>query len=790
MYLIFLIPNIAIYAQNSSNSSTDKLQAIYGQVRDIDSGAPLEGVSLLIPDSDPQLFTTSDKNGYYKIKNVPLGEISLFVTSINYKDKYINNIQIVSGKSALQNIYLEEDIISLKEVVISSGNSQKEEELSISSKRFDATQTARYAAAFGDPSRMAASFAGVQNVTDSRNDIIVRGNSPLGLLWRLDDIDIPNPNHFGSFGSTGGPVSILNNNTLDNSLFFTGAFPAAYGNASSAVFDLNLKNGNYHQTEFLGQLGFNGLEAGIEGPISKKNKSSYLLNARYSTLETFDALGLNIGLERAVPRYQDVTFKINFPTARGGSFYVMGIFGGSNVAILESESLEDSGQNVFSGESEDIYTDSNVGVLGVGYKHFFNDRISLKIAAAHTYQGFSARLDSVVWNQQTNEIIDKIRYISGSTNQEKQTVHLRLVNKIDARNELSIGNMINHYQSQFVDSTLVNPTTDRWRINTDENGRSTLIQSYLSWQHKFSNKVKLNTGIRHLYFSLNGESGFEPRVRLQYTHSAKHELSIGYGLHHQLLPFPVYFKQNQNGQTPNTELKMSKSAHIVAQWNYKISEKLIFNLELYNQQLSRIAVEDTVSSFSLINIGSDFDTPNNTNLVSNGAAHNYGFELSLSKKLLKGYYWLANISVFQSKYRGSDDILRNSAFNNNFVLNGLFGKEWRVKGTNQIRVDARLTLSGGRYYSPIDIIRSNITGDEVIIDQEAFSLRYPSYFRSDLKIFYRVNRKKTTHEFGIEIQNLTNHQNVFSRRYDERTMTERDVFQLGIIPVPQYRFLF
>lgn len=140
----------------------------------------------------------------------------------------------------------------------------------VSARSFTVEETSRYAGSLNDPSRMAANYAGVSSTSDARNDIIIRGNSPLGVLWRLNGMEIPNPNHFGSLGTTGGPVSILNNNLLDKSDFLTGAFPAEYGNALAGVFDLQMRSGNNEKTEFLGQVGFNGFELGAEGPIGKK----------------------------------------------------------------------------------------------------------------------------------------------------------------------------------------------------------------------------------------------------------------------------------------------------------------------------------------------------------------------------------------------------------------------------------------------------------------------------------------------------------------------------------------
>lgn len=164
---------------------------------------------------------------------------------------------------------------------------------------------------------MAANFAGVSIVDDSRNDIIIRGNSPIGLLWRLDGVEVPNLNHFSAAGTTGGPVSMINNNLLANSDFFTSAFPAEYGNAMSGVFDLKMRNGNNQKREYVGQIGFNGFELGAEGPF-KKGEGSYIVNYRYSVLGLMSKIGMKSGTGDATPYYQDLSFKINLPRTKIG----------------------------------------------------------------------------------------------------------------------------------------------------------------------------------------------------------------------------------------------------------------------------------------------------------------------------------------------------------------------------------------------------------------------------------------------------------------------------------------
>jgi hypothetical protein len=196
------------------------------------------------------------------LKNVPLGRQSFQTSYLGYKNYNISNIEVNAGKELVLDIHLEESVTALEEISV-TGYKNKTigiNEMSVSSRMFSVEETGRYAGSLNDVSRMATNYAGVTNADDSRNDIVIRGNSPSGLLWRLEDMEIPSPNHFTSVGSSGGPISMLNYNVIANSDFMSGAFPAEYGNATSGIFDIKLRNGNNSKREYMAQVGALGTE--------------------------------------------------------------------------------------------------------------------------------------------------------------------------------------------------------------------------------------------------------------------------------------------------------------------------------------------------------------------------------------------------------------------------------------------------------------------------------------------------------------------------------------------------
>lgn len=324
----------------SLSAATQNLtQTIRGTVVDKETKEPLPGTNVVLLNTNPIIGVSTDVNGKFRLEKVNVGRQSLVVSSIGYEDMHINNIKLGSAHELVLTIELTEKIYTSKDVVITAESLKHHSvnEMSvISTRQFTQEETNKYAGAWGDISRMAANFAGVSISSDERNDIVVRGNSPMGILWRLDGVEIPNPNHFAEVGSSGGAISMINNNLLDNSDFSSGAFSPEYGNATSAVFDLNLRNGNNEKREYIGQIGASGVELGAEGPFIKGKQASYLASYRYSTVMLLSYIGIKI--VESVPDFQDLSFKLNFPLKKG----YISLFGVGGISKAVYRPVKDS----------------------------------------------------------------------------------------------------------------------------------------------------------------------------------------------------------------------------------------------------------------------------------------------------------------------------------------------------------------------------------------------------------------------------------------------------------------
>lgn len=785
--ILFTIIITTVSATVFSQNSNLLTQTVKGRVIDFQSGNVLENASVVV-ETDNGKGTITGPDGLFKIQNIAIGRQTLRVSLLGYEEAVVKNIEVTSSKEVELEIKLEEKIKKLDEVIIKSGklkNKALNDIAVVSARQFSVDEAVRYSGTRNDPSRMAQNFAGVSGGNDARNDIIIRGNSPSGVLWRMEGIDIPNPNHYSTLGSTGGPVTILNTNTLKNSDFITSAFPAQYGNAIAGVFDLNMRKGNNEKYEFLGQMGFNGFEFGAEGPLSKKNKSSFLINYRYSLVAVIQKAGLDVGTGSATPYYQDVNFKISIPTKKAGVFTLFGLGGESNIKFdaIDNDNLYATND----GSLRERKFNSLTGVVGLTHTYFFTPNTSGKIILAAS--GFDSKYREDFYNSTKP---DKTAFYKKNT-QLKYTAGYQYNKKFSSKNRITAGVTADISRLKLRNDYI--PDGDSVLI-TFFNTKKTalLLKNFANFSHRFSDKLSSNIGLYHQFFSFNNTQSLEPRINIKYQLKPNQSVAFGAGLHSQTQPLEVYFYETKTtgGQTEltNRELKFVKSLHGVAGYDISFSKNLRLKAEVYGQYIFNAAVETAASSFSMLNAGADFYFPDKTNLVNNGKGYNYGIEFTIERFLDKGFYYLFTASAFQSKYKGSDDVWRNTAFNSNFAINLLAGKEFRVNPRSSFGIDTRITSAGGQRYTPFDLTASETAGYIIFKENEAYNLQHPNYLRWDLKFSYTKNGRKATQKWYVDLQNLSNRENIYIRTLNPKTGKEAAINQIGFFPNINYSITF
>jgi hypothetical protein len=783
-------------------------QTLRGTVLDKQSETPLIGASI-------QLLTVtstageqasgqgavSDADGSFSIKNVPVGRQALRVSYLGYESQTMSNILVTAGKEVFLDVRLDESFNKINEVVVTAKSDKDKpmnELATISARQFNTEEVGRYAGGRSDVAKLVANFAGVAANNDARNDIIIRGNAPTGVLWRLEGIPIPNPNHYSTLGTTGGPVSALNPNMISNSDFLTSAFPAEYGNATAGVFDINLRTGNKERMEYMGQMGaFSGLEGLIEGPLNKKNNGSFVVAYRHSFAEIAQAVGLNVGTT-ATPKYKDLSFNVDLGNTKLGKISIFGIGGWSSIDFL---GLEIDTTDLFANPNQNAYNVSKFGVIGLKHNVLLNDRSYIRTVFSTSFSGNSYRTEDINKRDDDGGLFQLL-----DVNDESTTYRLSSFynNKINNRLTLRTGFLLQdqglktHVNTREHTPDMDGDGKPDWFVQRNFDGSFGQGEFYAQTQYRIAERLTLNAGGHVLYFHETEDWAAEPRAAINWQLAPKHRINLGYGMHHQTQPLPVFlFRERQSDGSfleTNKDLDFTRSQHLVLGYDFKPSASWRVKAEAYYQWLSDVPVDALSSSFSLLNTGADFVFPEKNNLVNEGTGKNIGLELTAEKFFSKGWYSLVTLSVFDSKYKGSDGVERSTAFDGGYVFNVLGGREIKLgsSGRRFLTLDSKLTAAGGRPYTPVNLGASQAAGQEILFDNLAFSERIDDYFRWDVKLGFRLNsqKRKLSQIFFLDFQNVTNTKNVFAMRYNEVRGEVGKTYQIGFFPDVLYRVEF
>ncbi len=772
----------------SQSFIAQNLQTIKGTISDKQSQQIIFGATIQILESSPLKISKTDANGNYRISDIAPGRYILRISYSGYKEATISNIIVSSGKETILDIQLEESIAEIGEVTVQfKKNGLNNELTSVSGRSFSMEEVNRYAGGRSDPARLAANFAGVSSPDDTRNDLVIRGNSPVGVLWRIEGLNVSNPNHFSTIGTTGGPVSAINTNLLRNSDFMTSAFPAEYGNANAGVFDLGLRNGNSEKREHTFQFGvLTGIELVTEGPIKKDNGSSYLVAYRYGFSSVAQSIGLPIGTA-ATPYYQDFSFKINTGNTKIGKFTFFGI-GALSRIDFKHDKVDST--DLFAIPNRDSYFTSEIGLLGVKNVIRVNEKSYFNTVVGVNYAGSSYLQDSL------NPVKEPIRTIDNLTNRANFTLNSSFNSKISAKLFIKTGIIAELLSIKLKYRNRENSV--EWIEYWNTNQKTGLIQAYVHSKYNFTNDLTLNLGLHTQLLTLNNSYAIEPRVGVKYQFSKSSTLSFGYGMHSQMQPLDAYFFQSFNqgvAQQLNRGMDFSRSQQVVLGYEILPFKSWRFKTEIYYQYLSKVPVQKNPTSYSMLNAGATFFPNDKTDLVNEGTGENYGVELTIERFFSKGFYGLITGSRYESKYISSDGIKRNTAFNGRYVYNVLIGKEFKVgkEKRNAIALDVKFTHAGGRYYTPINLELSQLVQFQVNKgDAYAYSEKYSDFLRLDVKLGYTMNSKKRkiSQSLSFDVNNVTNRKNIFAERFNPSTNSINIAYQIGFFPNFVYRLQF
>ncbi len=720
-----------------------QVQTIRGTVVDQDTRVPLIGASVTIVDSDPLLGTATDADGAFELRRVPLGRHTLQFSYLGYVTEQVPNVLVSSGQETVLRVTLTEQVVQGAEVVVSAEpvHGRAIDDLAtVSGRSFSVEESRRFAGAVDDPARLVASFAGVATSGSGVQDnaVSIRGNSPKGVAWRLEGVPIPTPSHFAGLSvAGGGGLTLFSGRLLADSDVFTGAFPAEYGNAISGVFDMRFRNGNPSTREHTLQVGAIGVEVASEGPFLIGSPATYLFNYRYSTLGLIMPL---LPTEGGI-NYQDLAFKLSFPTKRSGRFELWGLGGLDTQLLVENADSTEWEYDFWDRTRYDL--DILVGAAGVSHHLILGKRTYLKTTAAATARRIrwdQDRLDDTVALQPELDL----RNTSG-----RAILSVVANHKFSSRHVIRTGAT---FQRLFYDLDLqsaVDHVPPPVPV-ADGSGSAELIELFSQSRYALSPRLSASAGLHTQHLSLTRATSIEPRVGLTWSMTPRQTLTLGYGLHSQAEPVRVYLARPDGVETPNRGLSFTRAHHFVIGVGTQLGNGARAQLEAYAQRLFDVPVVAD-STFSMLNFRQDwtFAAP----LVNEGKGENVGVELTLERPLRNGFYALASASLFRSRYRDGRGDWHPTRFDQRFALNVIAGREYNVGENNLLGINLRIASVGGERSSPVDVSASMLAREVVFDERSPFADRRDAIWLLDATVTYRMNRRRLSHVVALQLKN-------------------------------------
>ena len=776
MTMIMLLFSSMMRAQTNQTTQT-----VRGQVCDVASGEPMIGVTITV-ENGTTMATVSDSDGNFVINNVPVGRHSVRASYIGYESVLLKEQLVSSGKELVLNLRMRESISELGEVVIKPRVNKQQplnEMAQVGARMFSVEEATRYAGGMADPARTASMFAGVAT-GGATNGISIHGNSPQMLLWRVEGVEVPNPNHFAEITEAGGGVfTSLNGTVLANSDFLTGAMPAEFGNALSGAFDMKMRVGNNTKYEHAVQVGTLGVDFASEGPLGKGSKASYLVNYRYSFLEIAKKLHA-INMENETLDYQDLSFKINMPTTKAGTFalWFTGLIDNYENKVPDVSDWETLW------DSNDSWSRQRNCATGLTHTYRFKNGGSLHSSVAFT--GAYRKLGVNNYDEQMNQTPG----MDGRNSQWNVIISTQHQHKFSSRYTMQNGFEHQHLEFNTWLDWIHETGGPLYRVYESE-GNTGLTRLYTNHKVALSRRLSTVIGMNVMWFNLNNQWLMEPRVSVQYKTSPSSTLSLAYALNSRKESTDTYFVTMAD-KNPNENLGLTRSHHISASFAQRLGENAMLKIEPYWQWLFDVPVEQG-TTYSILNHRNFFQ---DRALTNEGAGRNYGIDLTLERYLKDGFYGMLTATLFKSEYRDAQGEWHHSRHDRGYITNILGGKEWMVGKSkkNVFGLNGRLTLMGGDRYTPIpegitfeDIMKRPDKSIPEVDGLDPFSKQKGMNIGYAFSVKYTINKKHTSHHFILEYLQMKTFQ---GQTFDLRTHEIVDKFTSLTFPNIAYRVEF
>ncbi|MCP4220165.1 MAG: TonB-dependent receptor [bacterium] len=724
---------------------------IKGKIIDGLSKQPLPGV-LVDPGADKKFKTLSNIRGEFIIRDVPVGNYNINFLLEGFNPIIKTDVIVKSNRITFLTVDYSPTLIVKEQVDVRPAYFKPASEAPVSMKSFTAEEIRRSPGSAGDISRIVSSLASVAQVSDDDNGLAVRGGSPVENGFFIDNIEVPNINHFPVWGSTGGPIGLLNGEFIKEVDFYAGGFSSLYGEKLSSVMDIRLREGNRQEMDNQLDLTMAGIGLTSEGPLFG-GKGSWLISYRKSYLDLLvDAIGTGVS-----PKFSDLQGKIVVDLNARNILTIMGL-GGWDLYKMDKEKALEEGEDSYGSFKSIEYT------VGMNWLFLWSNKGYSETSLSYTRTNFES-----AWNDNDEDSLDS------SNNSNDGAVQLRNVNtyNFNAANRLKIGfeykrliSRQRYFESADIDE-LGNPLLPVTRdIKRSFDKLGIFFFHHWTYLHKFH--VKL--GFRGDFFSYNKRMEWSPRLSLTYQLSPNSSIYASTGIYHQSLPLQTLLTS-----PGNKDLKTPTAYHYSLGLTHLLSRDVQLTADVYLKEYRRLPLSYDYPTHSLS------DNPGHTveNLVDTGRGRSYGVEVTLQKKLKKKLYGLISGCYYRSRYRDLPGQWRNRVYDNRFIVTLLAG----YKPDNKWEFSVKWSYAGGRPYTPFDMEQSTALNEGIVAIDKVNMARLDAYHSLNLRVDKRFHFKSTNLILFFSLWNVYNRKNTAYIHWDYLKNAPGRTNQWGFLPV-------
>ena len=751
--LKFLLLFIGAWVNIILSNEAEITGTITGKLQDTETKAPIVGANVLIVNT--KLGTVTDLEGNFSIPNVPVGSYALRFSYLGYETIVKTDVIVKPQRITFVQAEMKMTVLQSESVTVTAGYFAKADDQPVSAVNFSYEEIRRAPGSAGDVSRIMMSLPSVAKVNDQSNNLIVRGGNPVENTFFIDNIEIPNINHFPTQASSGGPIGMINVDFIQDVNFYTGGFSPIYGDKLSSIMDITFREGNRQEFDSQLDLNFTGFGGVAEGPLFNK-KGAWLVSARRSYLD-FVVKAFDVGTSVA-PIYGDAQGKIVYDLSPNHKLTLLGVWGDDH----NSPDRE-------TGEKNDMvyYGNQDVreGTTGMNWRAVWGERGYSNTSLSHT----SAKFKEDFFETNTGLLAVKNR-------SHEQTFKFRNVNhfRLHPRHTLEFGVEAKHlaadYDNFYAETTdalgdTVGALALKNKITANKLG------AFLSYSAKPSSRLSTTLGVRADYFSYNENATLSPRFAFSYQLSPITSLNGSVGLFYQNLPLLLLAQSEKN-----KPLRDPRATHYILGVDHLLTENTRLSLEVYQKDYSRFPIDPT--QLALFPIDGSFFA-HHGELTDNGKAFARGIEIMLQKKLAQKFYGLASASYFRSRYQDGNGVWRNRDYDNRLT----FSLEGGYKPNRQWEYSLRWIYAGGPPHTPLDLAASKLNHRAVWDETRINESRYPDYHAMNVRFDRRFNFSQSNLIFYLSVWNVYNRKNLATYFWNDKEQKQDVIYQWQLLPI-------